>query len=431
MDNPRQAPADRKLGALESLRGLGSLIVLFHHIGLALLPFAYLGTVAEPHFDWETWFHATPLGLLVAGRFAVDVFFVLSGFVLALSFLGPNGKDDRDLAAATVKRIFRLAPMVAVGVLLSGGLNRLGWMQSAGGAEVSGSAIWLARQGGWDASWITLGKVIGFNLFSQGQRFNSALWTIELELIGSYLVYLLLFAVRRSSWRWGVYAWLAIWLRNDLLLAFVAGLVLADAYAHFPAFRQWSRRWWVAGPALALAVFLGSYPEGTKVFGQVPAGWYRFLPYLELGKDGWLFAGAVLLIATCVGSPAVLRVLDSRPGRFLGRISFGLYAIHIPVLCSLGCWVLLRFNRAGSSYAVAAGAAAVASVIGSVLLAMVVTRWVDQPSVRLASWVGKRFVSSVAGARNREAGTGVQSGRQTADSPEANGCSTAGESGRP
>lgn len=414
-------PADRKLGALETLRGFGSVIVLLHHTGLALIPFAYLGTVAQPHFAWERWFHSTPLGLLVAGRFAVDVFFVLSGFVLALSFLGPNGKDDRELAAATVKRVFRLAPMVAVGVLLSGLLNRLGWMQSAAGAEVSGSAIWLARQGGWDASWITLGKVIGFNLFSQGQRFNSALWTIELELIGSYLVYLLLFAVRRSSWRWGVYAWLAVWLRNELLLAFLAGLALADAYAQFPAFRQWSRRAWVAGPALALAVFLGSYPEGAKVFGQAPGGWYRALPYLELGKDGWLFAGAVLLIATCVGSPAVLRALDSRPGRFLGRISFGLYATHIPVLCSLGCWVLLRLHRAGSPYAVAAGAAAAATVLGSLILAVVVTRWVDQPSVRFASWVGKRFAASLAGARDGGAGARVQSRPQTAESPETNG----------
>jgi peptidoglycan/LPS O-acetylase OafA/YrhL len=151
----------------------------------------------------------------------------------------------------------------------------------------------------------------------------------------------------------------------------------------------------VAWPALALAVFLGSYPEGAKVFGQTPAGWYRALPYLELGKDGWLFAGAVLLIATCVGSPAVLRALDSRPGRLLGRISFALYATHIPVLCSLGAWVLLRLNREGMSYAVAAGSAAAVSVVASVLLALVVTRWVDLPSVQFAGWVGRKFKASL------------------------------------
>jgi peptidoglycan/LPS O-acetylase OafA/YrhL len=116
---------------------------------------------------------------------------------------------------------------------------------------------------------------------------------------------------------------------------------------------------------------------------------------LDLGKDGWLFLGAGLLIATCVGNPAALGALDGRAGRFLGRISFALYATHIPVLCSLGAWVLLRLNREGMSYAVAAGSAAMVSMVASVLLALVVTRWVDLPSVRFAGRVGRKFKASL------------------------------------
>lgn len=394
MHNSQPAPADRKLGALETLRGLGSFIVLLHHTSLALIPFVYLGTSAQPHFDWEAWFHTTPLSLLVAGRFAVDVFFVLSGFVLTLSFLGMGGKDDRELAAACVKRVFRLAPVVAAGVLLPAILQWLGTMAPKAAAEVTGSATWLALQGGWPASPLTVAKVVGFNLFSQGQQFNSALWTIGLELVGSYFVYLVLFVSRRSTWRWGIYAALALCLRGELLLAFLVGLVLADAYTHFPGFRQWSRRPWILWPALALALVMGSYPEGLVRMQQSPGGWYRLWPHLGVGEDGWLFAGASLLIATCVGNPAVLTALDCRPGRFLGRISFALYATHIPVLCSLGAWVLLRLHREGMSYAVAAGSAAAVSILASVLLALVVTRWVDLPSVQFAGWVGRRFKAS-------------------------------------
>jgi peptidoglycan/LPS O-acetylase OafA/YrhL len=163
--------------------------------------------------------HTTPLGLLVAGRFAVDVFFVLSGFVLALGFLGPAAKDDRELAAACVKRVFRLAPVVAAGVLLPAGLHWVGAMAPKAAAEVTGSATWLALQGGWSASPVTVAKIVGFNLFSQGQQFNSALWTIGLEWVGSYFVYLVLFVARRSAWRWAVYAGLALSLRGELLLA--------------------------------------------------------------------------------------------------------------------------------------------------------------------------------------------------------------------
>lgn len=59
MDNP-PAPADRKLGALESLRGLGSLVVPLHYISLPPFPFAYLGTITQWQFEWERWFHTTP-----------------------------------------------------------------------------------------------------------------------------------------------------------------------------------------------------------------------------------------------------------------------------------------------------------------------------------------------------------------------------------
>lgn len=400
--------SDNRLGALESLRGLGAFIVLIHHVSLAVLPSGYLGNSAQPHFDWEAWLHTTPLGLVVAGRFAVDVFFVLSGFVLALSFLGTAGKDDRELAAACVKRVFRLAPVVAAGVLLPAGLHWVGAMAPKAAAEVTGSATWLALQGGWSASPVTVAKIVGFNLFSHGQQFNSALWTIGLELVGSYFVYLVLFVARRSAWRWGIYAALALCLRGELLLAFLAGLVLADAYIHFPGFRRWSQPAWILWPALALALILGSYPEGIVQMGQKPGGWYRLWPHLELGKDGWLFLGASLLIATCVGNPATLGALDCRAGRFLGRISFALYATHIPVLCSLGAWVLLRLHREGVSYAVAAGSAAAVSVVASVLLALVATRWVDLPSVQFAGWVGKRFAATLGGTQGLGTGKGAK-----------------------
>jgi hypothetical protein len=49
-----------KLGALETVRGVGAVVVLLHHISLAFLPFAYLGSVAPPHFGWETLLVRTP-----------------------------------------------------------------------------------------------------------------------------------------------------------------------------------------------------------------------------------------------------------------------------------------------------------------------------------------------------------------------------------
>jgi peptidoglycan/LPS O-acetylase OafA/YrhL len=64
---------------LDSLRGLAACTVVFCH-ATNVLPAVY----DDPGRAW--WLTETPLGLLRAGSAAVDFFFVLSGFVLALPF---------------------------------------------------------------------------------------------------------------------------------------------------------------------------------------------------------------------------------------------------------------------------------------------------------------------------------------------------------
>jgi peptidoglycan/LPS O-acetylase OafA/YrhL len=54
--------------------------------------------------------------------------------------------------------------------------------------------------------------------------------------------------------------------------------------------------------------------------------------------------------------------LSSKAARFLGDLSFPLYLVHVPVICSLASWVLLV------SGSVALGA--VAGIIGSILAAL-------------------------------------------------------------
>jgi peptidoglycan/LPS O-acetylase OafA/YrhL len=50
--------------------------------------------------------------LLFSGRFAVCLFFVLSGFVLSLRYLGVVAAGNPDLGASITKRTFRLAGLL-------------------------------------------------------------------------------------------------------------------------------------------------------------------------------------------------------------------------------------------------------------------------------------------------------------------------------
>ena len=86
---------------LDSLRGLAALVVVFTHV-------FSLGPEIAPAV-WRL-LDATPLRAVHTGRAPVVFFFVLSGYVLALSLLRPDAPGP---LAFALRRTARLLPPVA------------------------------------------------------------------------------------------------------------------------------------------------------------------------------------------------------------------------------------------------------------------------------------------------------------------------------
>ncbi|MEO5994278.1 MAG: acyltransferase family protein, partial [Arthrobacter sp.] len=89
-------------GALDGLRGLAALAVLWNHLGLERV-----GGVTAP--TWTLW--------LADGTAAVMIFFVLSGYVIGLTT--PFAAGPKDVGRYARKRVLRLLPLNLVGVLLA------------------------------------------------------------------------------------------------------------------------------------------------------------------------------------------------------------------------------------------------------------------------------------------------------------------------
>lgn len=184
------------------------------------------------------------------------------------------------------------------------------------------------------------------------------------------------------------------WLRSDDRLPFVAGLILADLHRSTPWFREWCSRVWILIPSILLVGILGAFPLGLDDLHRkawIPGG-------AALARAGlWNhLAGAVLLVAIVLGSPLVNGFLSSGLGRYLGRISYALYATHEVVILTLCSALYLRWHPAlGGS--VAGCLAALAGVPLLLLLAELGTRAVDRPSLRLADWVARTFLRSWQG----------------------------------
>ena len=98
-----------RLTSLDGLRGVAAMVVVLCHSLLIVPPMAAsIVGGAEPAVGTAEWFLLrTPLRALTMGAEAVMIFFVLSGFVLTLGFIGRR-MTPRFVGAYLGRRVLRL-----------------------------------------------------------------------------------------------------------------------------------------------------------------------------------------------------------------------------------------------------------------------------------------------------------------------------------
>ena len=402
--------------ALEGLRGLASFCVVLHHLACALFPALIFGSIAASHHGWDRWLHdQLLLGVVFQGNFMVCVFFVLSGYVLSYRYIQTG--DRGHLWSGLVRRYPRLMlPAVASCVLAWAALT-LGLFHNIPAARVTGSSMWLAHWWKFPANLLDAVYEGAISAFSNGPvAYNTPLWTMWNELLGSLLVYVTLLLIPRRSLRWAAYPVLAVVTvlgSHTYLLAFVLGMAFCELMA-VPAGdevrRVVGRGWWVV--LLVLGLFLG----GVPIPGQTMARGYANLLALSSlpTHEMWVLLhviGAACIVLAVLGSPRLRVGLETRPLRWLGRTSFGLYLVHMVVIGTVASWlVLVLAPRVG--YLTAAAVASIATIVVSLGMAELFTRWVDAPTISLT---GRWYRRGAAWLRLRR-GVGAQPSGLTADS---------------
>ena len=268
-----------------------------------------------------------PLSMLPHFYLSVDLFLLLSGFILAKTY------EDRlrrlPFAAGygmfLGRRIVRLWPLYALTTVACFGLVRAGLL------------TFLHPDNSWAA--------LGANLLAvqswiwPGSSLNGPGWSISTEWFANLLFPLLVPLVLGGSW------WRA------LGIAGVAVAVLAASAAWFGQLFDVPSPWVVnviTGPG-AVGRCLGEFALGMVCWRiRDRAGWARVL-----GRDRvvvpllvalfvlmqwtaldvpFVLASAVLLTGLSLEASRVSRILRSRVLMGLGRISYSIYLVHIPLL---------------------------------------------------------------------------------------------------
>lgn len=375
-----------KFRYLDGLRGLAALIVVIDHLAICFFQAATDGSITRYHARVaEKLVFASPLHLIVSGNFSVCIFFVLSGFVLSTKFFRTG---DRSVAAASAwKRYLRLELPILASVLLSYAVIKLHLLANTQAAAITHSAwqryLWNFRP---DFPGALYHSLVG--VFVAGSSsYNTVLWTMRIELVGSFLVFAFLFAAGRWRYRWTIYAGLGLAFINSYLLCFVAGMALCDWY--FSPSRPAALRPYMWAPVLALALLFGSSPVGT-LEGTIFAAFPSWLGYGLSLPPRLHIIGAILLVFTLVFAPVLHRGLEWRPMLWLGRVSFALYLTHLLVIGTFMSWLFAIIEpHTGYLPGFVLALVPAGALIG--LVAHWFTRLVDEPAIRLSAAFYRRW----------------------------------------
>jgi peptidoglycan/LPS O-acetylase OafA/YrhL len=395
---PATTPSTKRMAHLDGIRGWAALFVVLHHVALTFEPSL---------FDDGSPAALGPISFLIDGSLAVDMFFILSGIVLAAATdSAREGLRRFSFVGLMTKRWLRLAVPIAV-------VAAAAWLLFRTHVNLAPLAGMVA-----DSSWATglfpksyhpaLGTVLWEALYGafagmETPFHNPVLWTIRVEFPGSAIVFALCLLFRRRVPRIAASSAVAVlllqvssWLLNFCAL-FPVGIVFWEIMKAQPgggasaSKRPHGERdlWWdLAGLAMALSGLVL-----IPTIDLLPAALHSQQEVGVIAGDFgmqhvsvWTIRATLIIAGVCL-SPTAMRALSGSMSLFLGRISFSIYLAHSLVLISLGALTYLLLHR-DLGHALSSWIAGVTVVLVSVAIGWTLHRWVERPSMRLASRVG-------------------------------------------
>lgn len=284
-------------------------------------------------------FHFQLLPMGEAGFVGVDIFFVISGFLITRIILGGLGRGDFSLGTFYLARIRRLYPAlltVLAGTLLAGYFLFLPDLFRELSVETGLSLLYVVNIYFWRS-------VNYFGLQAEGVPLLH-LWSLAIEE-QFYLFYPLGLILLHRLARGHITAIILPVTMAILAASFALGW-FATGWKPQAAFYLLPTRAWelLAGGVLAMAL-LRWHPPKALIAIAGPTGLALIVLTLALHGPGTPFPGwfaalpvlasIALLISGLEPRCLTSRALSARLMVWLGRISYPLYLVHWPVLIAL------------------------------------------------------------------------------------------------
>jgi peptidoglycan/LPS O-acetylase OafA/YrhL len=362
-----------RLAHLDGLRGIAAVIVFVAHLTIVVLPSIFNGLPIMARLKYEYLLAGTPLDIFWAANFAVCIFFVMSALVLSYFYEREGG----NFVAVCIRRYIRLAtPIVAISFIVWL-IWQNGWMFNLRAQQITQEG-WLKGQYNTAAPdfafflWESFYKVFAV----QGSLVNPVLWTMKFEMIGSLAVFALYALVPQTRIRVLLLLIGIPVFFKTYYICFVGGVLIYE-WTKAPETWRAAVPPWATWCLLVAGLYMGAFPYNVATVDNI---WFGFMVgYLKV--DEWHQIGAIPLVFACVSLPPAIAFLSRPLPRYLGKISFSLYLIHAPLICSLYSAVVVGVFSIYPTHRGAIFLGTVVVIPAVFLCAHFLYKWVDRPAM--------------------------------------------------
>ncbi len=309
-----------RLCHLDAVRGFAAIAVLFHHCF-----YSFRGIYLNEAFK------------SICGSMPVIIFFILSGFVLSES-LGKNNITIHSTFRFYIRRLFRIYPAVIVSLIFAAIVARIVIVPSD--KYPAGELFtWFER--------------CAKNIYSikdyidccilKNFFLDNPLWTIKVELYGSLFIPLFIFAIN-YQFLVLIIGFIIVYINkgsphiyiNDNLWCFYLGFLIYYFKNYCAVITEKSSI--ILIPFLLLICIISSL----------------YLSHLITS----LCCGLLVYLLVPCNSSVIRSFLNTDSAQFFGKISYGLYLVHYPMLflvwtlllCSIPWVLLLRPVTASATF---------------------------------------------------------------------------------
>lgn len=329
---------ERKILSIQYLRGLAALGVVFCHYGSGLASYPKLSSV------------------FIFGKTGVDVFFLISGFIIVYSLVTHNYKSNQ-FFTFLLKRSIRIDPAYYVTVILVFVLWRV--IYKITGFE--GDRIDFIPQQ-------FLAHLLYIIPFTKYSFYNHIFWTLSVEFQFYLLIGVLYFLFDTPIYKF------------TFLVIFSLTCFIPIPNAFYLVFTY--------APIFALGIALVSFYQNKKWVNII-------LPLFFLGIIVYQFGLAIFILLVISSLVMLFFKLLIKPLVFLGNISYSLYLTHYPTLLVLQ-GLLKRLHVDSNNNQLIC---LFVEVLAACFVAYLFYLLIEKPSIRLSKRIfyRKKSASEVAG----------------------------------